>query len=502
MKSRSADPSGSPGGRPSRVVRAVLLAVLGGVWPALAAAAPARAVGSPARPAAVPGTSTIPASAPTGPVSAEGAAAGDTIVVLPVHGSIGLGLVPLVNRVLGQAASSKAAGVLLEVDAPGGRLDAAWDVAAAIRSADVPVWAYVEGRALGPAALVALSARKLFVGPAAVVGDLAPRAGSGGRAADAVRAELRSLAEAHGYQPSATLPGHRALTATEAVAAGVAAAPADGLPAVLAAIGHPGAPTRTAAPGWFDRAVTFLAAPLLAPILLALGFLGLLVEIKHPTLGAAAGLGVVSLVLFFGSRYLVELAGTTDLLLVGTGVVLIGLEVFVVPGLGVPGVLGLGALLAGTFLSLLGHFPTGQDMLRASGLVATAALLVLALAYAVVRHIPHSRALGMLGSGGDGGRAAGILASTRREDLVGVRGEAVTDLRPSGTAVFRGERLDVVSEGAWIESGTPVVVVRSDGYRHVVRAGDSEEPTQTDGPAEAERPGSTEGPGPAGRSAP
>ncbi len=444
MLSRSVDPFGSRDGR-DFLVRSVLSAVLALCWPALAVAAPP-------------------------PASVAAPPAGDTVVVLPVRGPITLGLVPFVNRVLREAASSKAAGVLLEMDSPGGRLDAAWDVATAIRDADVPVWAYVEGRALGPAALVALSARRLYVGPAAVVGDLGPKGSAGDRAADAVGAELRSLAEAHGYDPSVTGVGPGTLTATEAVRAGVASGPADGMPSVLAAVGVPGAPVRTASPGWFDRTVTFLAAPLLAPVLLALGFLGLLVEIKHPTLGAAAGLGVVSLILFFGSRYLVELAGTTDLLLVGSGVVLIGLEVFVVPGLGVPGVLGLAALLAGTFLSLLGHFPTGSDMLRASGLVATAALLVLALAYAVVRHIPHSRALGMLGAADEGGRAAGILASTRREDLVGVVGEALTDLRPAGTAAFRGEKLDVVSEGPFIERGTPVVVVRSEGYRHVVRA--------------------------------
>lgn len=480
MQSRSADRLRRPGGRSFPCQRSLLAALAGGCWAIFALAAPAAARAAPA-------------------------AAGDTVLVLPIRGPVGLGLVPYANRVLREAAASHAAGVVLEIDSPGGRLDAAWDVATAIRGAGVPVWAYVEGRAMGPASLVALSARRLYVGPAAVIGDLAVRATAGRGAADAVRAELRSLAETHGYDPSVTAPGPGTLTATEAVGAGVASGAADGIPAVLAALGHPDAPTRTTSPGWFDRAVTFLAAPLLAPILLALGFLGLLVEIKHPTLGAAAGLGVVSLVLFFGSHYLVELAGTTDLLLVGTGVVLIGLELFVVPGLGVPGVLGLGALAAGTFLSLLGHFPTGQDMLRASGLVATAALLVLALAYAVVRHIPHSRALGMLGAGEEGGRAAGILASTRRDDLVGVVGEALTDLRPSGTAAFAGEKLDVVSEGDWIERGTRVVVVRSEGYRHVVREagtaeGDAAGTEPAGGAAGGGSSAETEGPDPAASS--
>ncbi len=238
-------------------------------------------------------------------------------------------------------------------------------------------------------------------------------------------------------------------------------------------------------PGWLISVVHFLAAPLVGPVLLALGFLGLLFEFKHPTLGLAGGLGFVSLVLFFGSRWLVHLAGPVDLFLVVVGVLLIGLEVLVVPGFGVPGVLGLLALVAGVFLSLLGPAPTQHDMLQASGLVATAVLLVLVLGWALIRHLPHSRALGALGPGGSASREAGFLASAPREDLVGTTGRAVTDLRPSGTALFGDERVDVVSEGRWIDDGTRVRVVRSDGYRHVVREAE---------PAPASRPGPAPGP--------
>ena len=57
-----------------------------------------------------------------------------------------------------------------------------------------------------------------------------------------------------------------------------------------------------------------------------------------------------------------------------------------------------------------------------------------------------------------------------RGDLIGQGGVAVTDLRPAGLAQFGTERLDVVTEGDYLPHGTPVEVVRSEGYRHVVRA--------------------------------
>jgi membrane-bound serine protease (ClpP class) len=63
----------------------------------------------------------------------------------------------------------------------------------------------------------------------------------------------------------------------------------------------------------------------------------------------------------------------------------------------------------------------------------------------------------------------GYVAARRRVELVGMDGVAVTDLHPSGTAQFGDERVDVVSEGSFVEAGTAVRVVRADGYRHVVR---------------------------------
>ena len=67
-------------------------------------------------------------------------------------------------------------------------------------------------------------------------------------------------------------------------------------------------------------------------------------------------------------------------------------------------------------------------------------------------------------------RAFGYESAETRSDLIGMMGQAITDLRPSGTALFGDERIDVVSESEWITEGTQVKVVSAEGYRHVVRA--------------------------------
>ena len=66
-------------------------------------------------------------------------------------------------------------------------------------------------------------------------------------------------------------------------------------------------------------------------------------------------------------------------------------------------------------------------------------------------------------------KEAGFAASEVRSDRVGKVGVAVTDLRPSGTGMFDGERLDVVTEGGYIDSQGRIEIVRDEGYRLIVR---------------------------------
>jgi membrane-bound serine protease (ClpP class) len=90
--------------------------------------------------------------------------------------------------------------------------------------------------------------------------------------------------------------------------------------------------------------------------------------------------------------------------------------------------------------------------------------------YAWLRHLPNSNRFGGLFLRGGMTQAEGYVSAALRADLVGQEGVAVTDLRPAGTATIAGERVDVVTEGEFVNQGSPVRVLRSEGYRHVVRS--------------------------------
>src|SRR5690606_32367226 len=116
---------------------------------------------------------------------------------------------------------------------------------------------------------------------------------------------------------------------------------------------------------WAERVLRFLTQPVVASLLLTIGFLGLLIELQTPGVGLPGVLGVLCLVAFFGGHAIVKLVGWEQVLLVVLGLALLALEIFVLPGFGVAGVLGLVALGAGLTTSLLGAGATPEAILLA-----------------------------------------------------------------------------------------------------------------------------------------
>ncbi|MBT8477651.1 MAG: ATP-dependent Clp protease proteolytic subunit, partial [Gemmatimonadetes bacterium] len=411
-----------------------------------------------------------------------------TVYRVPVTGTVEMGLAPFVSRALDEAAEAGAAAVVLDIDTPGGRIDAAWEIIDAVRDSRVPVHAYVNRRALSAGAMIALSADGLYMRPGSTIGAATPVVGDGKRASEkmvsAMRSEFRALAEERGFDPAiaeamvdekVVVEGISeagrllTLTTTEALESGVANAEVEDWPDLVGALGLAGAPVEEIGPNWAERIVRLLTNPMLAPLLLSLGFLGLVVEIRTPTFGLAGAVGLICLTAFFGARFLVNLAGMEEFILLAVGAGLIGLEVFVIPGFGVAGLAGGVAVLTALMLSMLGSYPTVAEVISALGIIAVSILVVGVLAYAVLRHLPFSRAMSGVLLDRATTQEAGYLSAPDRPDLEGRIGEALTDLRPSGTVGIAGERIDVVTEGPWVEKGETVVILRAESYRHVVR---------------------------------
>jgi len=384
------------------------------------------------------------------------ASAAPLVYVAPIEGIIDLGLAPFVQRVLDEAGAAGAAAVVLEINTFGGRVDAAVQIRDALLSAKVPTVAYVNRRAISAGAQAASEKtvsymRKEF------------------RATAETRKRPALIAEAM-VDPDVAIRGViekgklLTLTTDEALKHKVAELRADSLEAALERLGIKGAELRRASPNWAENVVRFLTHPVLSSLLVTVGMLGIIIELRTPGFGVAGAIGVGSLAAFFWGHWLVQLAGWGELLLALGGVALLALELFVIPGFGFAGILGIVALLAALVMSVVGSGATPEFFMLAAGRIVLSLLVALVASFLLLRFMPRTpfgRRL-ILDTG---------LGPVEEDDLrwIGKRGRASSPLRPAGIADIEGARVDVVSEGELIEPGTPIEVMRVDGNRIVVR---------------------------------
>ena len=416
------------------------------------------------------------------------------VYAIAIEGVIDLGLSPFLARTLREAEKAGAAAVVLDINTFGGRVDAAVAMRDALLNSPVRTIAFVNQRAISAGALIALACETLIMTTGGTIGAAAPVVGGGTsetqpadeKSVSYVRSEFRATAETRNrpaviaeamvdadVEIAGLIEKGKLLTLTtsQALEHKVADLSADTLVAALAASGIPDADIRTARQTWAETLVRFLTHPVISSLLMTVGLLGLIVEIRTPGFAVPGTVGLLSLGLFFWGHWIVQLAGWEELLLVSLGVVLVAIEVFVLPGFTVAGLAGIVALVTGLGMTLVGAGATSNAIIVALGRVAISILVAMAAAFALLRLLPRlpfgRRLVLQTGMRTDLGY---VSAPESDRQWLGRTGTALSPLRPAGIAEIDGARVDVVSDGGFIDAGTPILVTRVDGNRIVVRA--------------------------------
>lgn len=416
------------------------------------------------------------------------------VFVAPIEGVIDLGLAPFVQRVIDEATAANATAVILEINTFGGRVDAAVLIRDALLESQVLTVAFINKRAISAGALISLAAEKILMTEGGTIGAATPvQVGAPGTPAQPVeektvsyvRKEFGATAEQRNRPqaiaeamvdadveiPDVIEKGKLlTLTTQEALKLKVADSQANDLHAVLQFLNLSDAEIRHASETWAESLVRFLTHPVVSSLLMTVGILGIMLEMRVPGFGVPGALGLISLALFFWGHGLVQLAGLEEFLLVGLGLILVGLEIFVIPGFGIAGILGIIALMGGLGLSLIGTGATWDSTLSALGQVAFSILVAILATLILLRYFPRlpfgKRLILETNLQAQEGYESSPAADHR---WLGKQGIAVSDLHPSGIARFDGERVDVVSDGTFIQAGQPLEVVRIDGNRVVVQ---------------------------------
>ena len=145
------------------------------------------------------------------------------------------------------------------------------------------------------------------------------------------------------------------------------------------------------------------------------------------------------------------------------GIALLAVEVFVIPGFGVSGILGMAALITGIFL-------VADSLLE--GLIFTAgALTVLGFVIYLSFRLPRTRRLWKKFSLStrQTSKEGYVAPKPQYEMYLGQVGISLTHLRPAGIGNFDDVHLDVVTEGGFIGIGTAIRIIGVEGTRIIVR---------------------------------
>ena len=230
----------------------------------------------------------------------------------------------------------------------------------------------------------------------------------------------------------------------------------------------------------------FMSNPIIRGLLIVVVLVGFFVEMASPGLGVPGAIGLLALIGLLTPAAMVGMAGWWEFLFLGIGILLVLLEVFVVPGLGVPGVIG--AVLV--FVGLIGTFTGGGTFQTQQDLITGVVVLLLSLGTASViiffiaknlSRIPILSGLVLQSTPVDDDEQSPTFFSAMAPEAPapvlssGTIGEAVGVLRPSGRARFGEDLVDVVSVGPMIENGQSIRVVESTGFRVMVEPADEPE---------------------------
>lgn len=408
-------------------------------------------------------------------------AKGEKVYHVPLENEVERGLYAFLDRSFTEAEKAGAETVILEINTPGGFVDAAGQIARLMDSTDLRVIAYINRDALSAGAFLALHAEEIYMDPAGRIGaaQVIDQAGNAAdsKANSAWLTSMKSAAESSGRDPdialamadaSQDLPQYRAgkgelltLSAKEALEVKYSEGTVSSFDELLKKTGLEGAEVIKMNETFSEKLARFITNPIVVPILLSVAGLGLIVELYSPGFGVPGTMGVSALLLFFYGHLVAGLAGYEAILLFLLGAGLLIAELFVSGG--ILGVAGAAAVVGGIIMA-------GGDPL-VMGVSVAIALVIMILGMVILMKFFGKRLhlLSKLVLMDSTDTESGYVSNENRLELIGKTGRALTALRPSGAVQIGNEMIDVVSEGRFIEKGKEVKVIKVEGSRVVVR---------------------------------
>ena len=216
---------------------------------------------------------------------------------------------------------------------------------------------------------------------------------------------------------------------------------------------------------WAEKAGLWLNG--IAPLVLSIGLVCIFVEFKTAGFGVFGVLGIILLLVFFGSKYVAGLAGQEELIVFLLGICLILVEIFLAPGLIIPGIIGFFMMIGSIFWAMVDIWPTPDftwsfevfrlpfwELLQSLGIAITIGVLLSMILpkTPLWNHLVLSETLGDAPSNS---KAIKSVLSTE-----GMVGRTVSELFPSGLVQINGKRYEARAVHGRIAKGEKIKVIK------------------------------------------
>jgi membrane-bound serine protease (ClpP class) len=379
--------------------------------------------------------------------------------------------------------------ILIEMDTYGGAVNDADDIRTMILESTIPIYVFINKDAASAGALISIATDSIYMAPGASIGAATVVNGTDGAAApdkyqSYMRSMMRSTAEAKGRDPKIAeamvdekikVEGISeegsviTFSVSEAIKYGFCEGEYNSIDEILLAQNLQNAEIINYEEDQIEQIISFFLSPAISGFLILIIIGGLYFELQTPGIGFPLLASIIAVILYFIPFYLSGLAENWEIFVFIIGVILLAVELFVIPGFGIFGVLGIVCILAGLVFGMLPNqnfnfeFVPTADLFGALLTVIIAAIASVGIVFWLTPKVNEWGAFKSISLATTQKRTDGYTSSSYSDSMVGKSGTVHSRLRPSGRILIDGEVYDAYSRGEFVEQGEKIIVISTEG---------------------------------------
>ena len=378
--------------------------------------------------------------------------------------------------------------VILELDTYGGALTDADEIRTKILNYKRPIYAFINKDAASAGALISIACDSIYMTTGSSIGAATVVTGEGKAAPDKyqsyMRSIMRSTAESKGRNPEiaeamvdeeirldSLIKDGKVLTfsVSEAIENGFCEAEVEGIKDIMLRSNLKTYDIELFKLNWSERIIALFLNPAISGVLILLILGGLYFELQSPGFGFPIVASIIAALLYFTPYYLNGLAENWEIIVFFVGLLLVSIEVFVIPGFGLPGILGLVFTIGSLALVMIKNDGLSFDLIEPSlinnaiitsliGFLGALFLMIFMGARLTRTSFFNRFALTLVQD-----TSTGYTSSFYDKSLIGATGIVESVLRPSGRIKINNTVYDAYTRGEYLDKGEKIEIIAAEG---------------------------------------